>query len=161
MAAREVAAYWLSLWDDKPPTLAKFNLAALSQHISGIAIMAVKPGESVRCVWAGANYKLGLARDITGADMLAITPPEQRAARLQGNSALVLGTIQIGMRSVRSQNGKLLTQELYLPFAERNAGGVRHNLVFSDWQPKGDDRIADGPKAGLGIAERPCVLSLT
>ncbi len=71
------------LWDDgMPPTRATIKPARMKAFLPGLAIMGLYPDDTVRFRLAGTIFKSAFGFDPTGHDMLALTPPEQRAERL-------------------------------------------------------------------------------
>lgn len=153
---RQVAAYWLSLWTDgEPPRRAQFNPEWLKEAAAGIAIFDVKPGELVTCRFAGAAYKFRFGQDIAGKDWLALTRPEERATRLERNTAIVLGAVSTSRRRDPGRDGDdAWFGDLQLPFSNISEDGTRCYLHHSDWRPTGHELKLNRTRASsLHIAD--------
>ncbi len=153
---REIADYWLSLWQsDTPPTRASFDPMKIVSHLSAVAIFEVRPGETVRCRLAGNHYRLALGFELTGLDLLALTPFAQRGERMRNATEIVRGAISIAQRAVLRADGSApLFEEVVLPFADCAEDGSHRYLVHSNWRP-GRDEWGVGPhRADTSLADQ-------
>lgn len=138
---RQVAAYWLSLWTNgEPPRRAQLNPEWLKEAAPGIAIFEVKPGEHVVCRFAGAAYKFRFGQDIADKDWLALTFPQERAARLERNTAIVLGAVSTSRGRDPGRDGEdAWFSDVQLPFSNIRDEGTRCYLHHCDWRPSGPE----------------------
>jgi hypothetical protein len=134
---REVAAYWLTLWDGStPPQWRKFQARKLKHRLSAIAVFEVLPGERVTCRIAGSYYKLALGFELTGMDLIALTPEKDRAHRWKNISLIMEGAVSAASRSIERGLGLVdEAEELILPFADIGDDGCGKYLVHADWRP--------------------------
>lgn len=134
---RRFAEYWLSLWqDDELPRRARFSPAAVRDLLPGTMILEVKPGARVGVRLSGTAINQAFGRDITGADLLELSPAAARAGRLANHSAVAEGAIGLARRRLRSQfGGEVESQEVYLPLGDVSEDGARLVLLHTDWRP--------------------------
>src|SRR5215469_9015402 len=159
----QVAAYWLSLWTDgEPPRRAQLNPEWLKEAAPGIAIFDVKPGERVTCRFAGAAYKFRFGEDIAGKDWLALTCPEQRAIRLERNTAIVLGAVSTCRRHDPDREGEdAWFTDIQLPFCNIAEDGTRSYLHHSEWRPQREElKLHRSRATGPVIADEFRVVSI-
>ena len=146
---RRLADYWLSLWEgDALPARGRFEPAPVRDLLPGIMIQEVKPGVSMHVRLSGTAINQAFGRDVTGCDLLALSPPEVRAERLARNSHVADGAIGLAVRRAESRLGaEAESQELHLPFRDVIADGARLILFHTDWRPRdaepGVPEIAD------------------
>jgi len=134
---RQVASYWLSLWnEDRPPRRADFDLEWLADAAAGIAVFAVIPARGVTCRFAGAAYKFRFGFDIQGKDWIALARTEERAARLERYTAIVLGAVGTSRQCDPNREGETRQfADVVLPFSNLEEDGTRFYLLHSDWRP--------------------------
>ena len=160
---RAVADYWLSLWSgDRPPMRSSFNPKRLLRRMPALALMEVRPDESVRCRLAGSYSRLIYGFDMTGKDLLALTPAAQRAQRIQNVRALVMGHVITSRKPLRHDNGRVdWVEDICLPFADPAEDGSRRYLGHTNWNPVGDDwMLPTQPRRAFGIAEDQLALPI-
>lgn len=135
---RRLADYWLSLWDgDALPARRRFEPAPMRDLLPGIMIQQVKPDVSMHVRLSGTAINQAFGRDITGCDLLALSPPGIRAERLARNSRVADGAIGLAVRRAKSRLGvDVVGQELHLPFRDVIADGARLILFHTDWRPR-------------------------
>src|SRR5947207_12723223 len=105
-ANREVAKYWLSLWQgERGPGRANFRLKDLESNSPAAAVFAINESKSIICEEAGALFRIGLGTDLTEQDLLNLTPPEQRRTRLERATEIVDGSILFGERVFQTEKG--------------------------------------------------------
>ena len=138
-ANRRLAEYWLSLWEgDALPPRSRFAPAAVRDLLPGIMIQEVKPGVRMTVRLCGTAITQAFGRDLTGCDLVALSPPDVRAERLARNSRIAEGAIGLAARRAMSRMGKPAeSQEIHLPFADITEDGARLILLHSSWRPKG------------------------
>jgi hypothetical protein len=149
-----LARYWLSLWDgDKPPTRGALNPAHMKEMLPGIAIMDCRPDESLRCRLAGSAIVAGLGVEVTGRDLVALTPQPFRKARLDRASQVVGGAISRRHQQYQSRaQGQVLVEDIYLPLSGIAEDGNRSILFHADWRPATLDRCHGEIVNGFDIA---------
>lgn len=152
-ANRDVADYWLSLWTDRPPTRSQFEPRHLKAHIPAIGIFEVMPDDRVICRLAGGYLESALGYNLTGRDLLAVTPKEEREDRVRFTRAIVEGAISFALRRFLKPDGsQTIADEIALPFADVTGQGGRRYLFHSAWRPETFNR--------LGLARRPATAGL-
>ena len=155
---REVADYWLSLWsNDAPPTREQFKPGLAKKYLSSMAVFEVMPDGPVICRLAGTFVKAALGFDLTGEDLLAVTPEQQRETRIKQTRQIVDGAISYAHRSFRFQGHETIAAEIALPFAGVTDGGGRQYLLHSEWSPTQVSQIGQGQyitEAGLALDQR-------
>ena len=134
--ADSVVRYWLSLWrGDALPRRADFSPRKIVDQLPRIAIFEIVPDQSIRCRLAGTHIVEGAGQDITGKDILALTPPADRAMRLARFSTVARGAIGRGLRAGFRDSGEAqYAEEIMLPFGEVSANGARQVLVHIAWR---------------------------
>ncbi len=143
---RQLTDYWLSLWDgDALPARARFEPARVRDHLPGIMLMEIKPGCYVRARLAGTAVNQAFGIDLTGRDILSLSPPDVRQGRLERNSIVAGGAASFTVRRALSRLGSLVrSQEIQLPFADMTPDGARLVLFHSSWRPEGaEPGVAD------------------
>ncbi|HEY5339095.1 MAG TPA: PAS domain-containing protein [Rhizomicrobium sp.] len=152
-----LARYWLSLWDgNTPPPRGAISPSHIKKHLPGIAIFDCQPGVSIRCRLAGSAICMGLGMDVTGQDLVALTPPEHRKARLERTSRVARGAISRRQQRFHSRaGGPVLVEDMQLPLSGMGEDGSRQILYHADWRPKTLDRregeIVDGFTMAEGV----------
>ena len=147
-ANREVADYWLSLWREDPPMRGQFEPRCLKAHIPAIGIFEVMPDDRVICRLAGSYLETALGYNLTGRDLLEVTPKEEREDRIRFTHAIVEGAISFAMRRFSKSDGsQIVVDEIALPFADVTSQSGRRYLFHSGWRPEAFGR--------LGLARRP------
>ncbi len=151
-ANRRLADYWLELWDgDLLPLRARFSPARVRDLLPGIMIQEIEPGKRVCVRLCGTAITEAFGRDLTGADLIAISPDDTREARLAYHNLIAEGAIGFGVRRSTTRYGMAAeSQELHLPLRDMMESGGRLVLFHSDWRARG---------AHPGVAEVPDVLS--
>jgi hypothetical protein len=134
---RRFAEYWLSLWrGDTPPMLSSFDPLKLAPLLSSIVMIEVRMRGSEHCRAAGRNIAVALGFDLTGKDLIALTPVYERRERIHLVEDIVLGGIALAYRPFLRANGRMENiQELALPFADLTEDGSLRYLVHTNWRP--------------------------
>lgn len=152
--------YWLSLWEgDELPWRRRFEPVRVRDLLPGVLIMEVKPLERVIVRLSGAAINAAFGFDLTGRDLLALTPESQRETRLARNSEIAAGDIVALVR----RNGSYAdgaaweSEELQLPFRDITADGGRLILLHTTLRPM--SRVID-PARGIDVADEWNVISL-
>jgi hypothetical protein len=150
-----LARYWLSLWDgDKPPTRGALNPARMKELLPGIAILDYRGDEAVRCRLAGSAIVMGLGVEVTGRDIVALTPPEFRKARLERYARVVEGAISRRHQRYQTRAGAaVLVEDIQLPLSGTAEDGSRTILYHADWRPRTLDRHMGEMVDGFAVAE--------
>ena len=152
--SRRVADYWLSLWKgDELPLRADFKPRGVADQLPTISIFDVVPDKSVYCRLHGSVLGQGFGEDITGKDWLALTPPAERATRLQRWSDVARGAIGRGLRVGRRESGEpQYSEEMMLPFGDIGPDGARQILYHLSWRQTNYDPTVLSRSAGNGLA---------
>lgn len=150
-----LARYWLSMWNDNgAPVRAAIKPSQIKDNLPGIAIFQCRPHESIHCRLAGSAIAMGLGMDVTGKDLVALTPPEFRAARLARTSRVALGAVSRRKQQFRTRHGEyVMVEDIQLPLSDLAEDGSRQVLYHADWRPKSMDRTSAEIVDGLAIAE--------
>lgn len=135
---RRLADYWLTLWEGNAlPCRDQFSPAAVRDLLPGLMIQEIKPGASMTVRLSGTAINAAFGRDLTGCDLIALSPPETRAERLARNSRIAEGAVGLAMRRRKTRLGfDAESQELHLPFRDVGADGARQILLHTSWRPK-------------------------
>ena len=159
---RDAARCWLSLWNSgKPPSRARFIPNCEWQLRPAFAVLEVCRGQSIRCLFAGINFRLALGFDLAGQNVLSLTPAAHREARLAYAWAIGEGLIMTGRRKFRNSVGaETHADEIYLPLSDRPASDVRTYLMHSDWRPEGEDWLEGRVNTDLDLALEPHTAAL-
>ena len=152
---RELASHWLSLWSDgTPPARGAINPSRLRTFLPGLAIMGLYPDDTVRFRLAGTIFKSAFGFDPTGRDMLALTAPEQRAARLERCRPLAIDTVAAGIRiSIKPGEPDVIAQDVMLPLSGENEDGSRSWLFHNAWRPKSNEWQGGLTQRALGMTD--------
>jgi hypothetical protein len=152
---RALAQYWLSLWDgDTPPARGAINPARMKDMLPGIAIFGCRPNEGVHCRLAGSAIVMGLGVDVTGRDLIAMTPPEFQKPRLERASRVALGAVSRRHQRFLTRTGDaVLVEDIQLPLSGVAEDGSRAILYHADWRPRTLDRRIGEVVDGFAIAE--------
>lgn len=150
-ANRQLATYWLGLWDgDEPPLRANFSPARVRELLPGIMIQEVVAGERVWIRLCGTAINQAFGRDLTGADLIALSPDTNRDDRLAYLSRIAEGAIGFAIRRATTRHDQPAhSEELHLPFRDITDDGGRLVLFHSDWRAR---------DAHPGVAELPNVM---
>jgi hypothetical protein len=142
---RRIVAYWLSLWEGNLlPLRARFEPVRVRDLLPGVVIMEIKPRERVLIRLSGSAINRAFGRDITGMDILAMTPERYRATRLERNSQVAEGAASLVHRSGVSRAGEpWASEEVQLPFRDVTADGARLVLLHTTWRPPEGDGPAE------------------
>ena len=153
---REVAAYWLSLWrGGTPPMLASFDPLKLAPHLASIAMVEVRLRESEHCRAAGSNIRAAVGFDLTGKDMVTLTPAHQRRERMHLIEDVVLGSIALCHRPfLRADGSTDSVQEIALPFADMTEDGSLRYIAHTNWRPTEAERASDQVRSDVHLARR-------
>jgi hypothetical protein len=148
-ANKQVAAHWLSRWqDDEPPLLEDFGLRDIWEFNPAIAIFEIRKSESILCVSAGSFHRLALGYDMKGEDLLSLTAAAEREARLAWCWEIVTGAVTVSYRPYKSRsNPKATAQCMSLPFCDTGRDGERCFLMHTNWRPEGSDWVAGNVQA--------------
>lgn len=135
---REVAEYWLSLWNgNAPPQGCGFSLSQLGANAPAAALLELGAGDSIVCRDAGRYFAILLGKDPVGENLLDGATPYEREERLRRARAMVDGAIMWGERAFASDSGNARVAEIYLPFGGTGADGQRYFLSHSNWRANG------------------------
>jgi len=154
----EVAEYWLSKWtNDAPPARESFEPKHLSSCLPSMAIFEIdRKAKTVRCRLAGSHCRMALGYELTGKDLMSVTPEDEKAQRWANIEAILDGSVSVGVRGFRNGDGRVASmQEIALPFSG-DANGLSFYLFHSNWRPQGDGWMANTPgrvSAALGRAQ--------
>jgi PAS domain len=135
---RKLAEYWLTLWDgDALPARTRFSPGAVRELLPGIMIMEIAPNRRIAVRLAGTAINAAFGVDITGKDLLALSPSESRDGRLARNSLVAAGAASLCLRYAKSRLGETVaSQEIQLPFRDFTADGARLVLFHTSWRPE-------------------------
>jgi hypothetical protein len=138
----QLALHWLSLWvDGAPPPRDAIKPRDVKNLLPGIAILEMRPDRSVLCRLSGSALAMGLGVDPTGKDVIAITPPEYRAARLARYQRVLDGAVSRCVKPHLTRFGTtVLVEDIQLPLGGVSADGGRQILYHADWRPQTMDR---------------------
>jgi hypothetical protein len=148
-----LARYWLSRWSNSaPPVRAEIKPRDVKSHLPGIAILELHD-EAVMCRLAGSALAMGLGIDPTGRDLIAITPPEFRDARMSRYRRVADGAVSRCVKPHRTRFGAtIMIEDLLLPLGS-GEDRVRQILYHADWRPQTLDRsvaeIVDGMNTAI------------
>lgn len=154
----QLARHWLSLWKDgAPPPRDAIKPRDVKNLLPGIAILEMRADRSVLCRLSGSALAMGLGTDPTGKDVIAITPPEFRAARLARYQRVLDGAVSRCVKPHMTRFGTtVLVEDIQLPLGGMTADGGRQILYHADWRPQTMDRsiaeITDGLVATIDEA---------
>jgi hypothetical protein len=150
----QLARYWLSRWKDgAPPLRADISPRDVKSHLPGIAIMELHGNGSVMCRLAGSALAMGLGIDPTGMDVIAITPPQFREARMSRYRRVANGAVSRCVKPHLTRFGAtIMIEDIQLPLRP-GEGNVPQILYHADWRPQTLDRtvaeIVDGMNAAI------------
>ncbi|MBS0274294.1 MAG: PAS domain-containing protein [Proteobacteria bacterium] len=151
----QLARHWLSLWSEgAPPPRDAIKPRHVKNHLPGIAIIEMRKDGSVTCRLAGSAIAMGLGIDPTGKDVIAITPPEHRAARLQRYRRVLSGAVSRCVKPHMTRFGTVIdVEDIQLPLGGLTEDGARQILYHADWRPQTMDRsmaeLVDGMTASI------------
>ncbi len=139
LESRRIADYWLSLWEgNELPLRARFEPLHVRDLLPGVMVMEVKPGERVRVRLSGSAINAAVGMDLTGKDLLELTPDQDRRTRLERNSQSALGNAGWSLRRGTSPDGATWSaEEVYLPFRDCTDDGARLVLFHTTLRPNG------------------------
>jgi hypothetical protein len=159
---KAVSRHWLSVWrNEKPPTSSRFFETCNWRSTPAIAIFEVCKGQSITCVLAGSYYRVALGFELTGQDLLALTPAADRETRLERVWAIGDGAIMAAQRKFASlSGGEESIEEVYLPLSDVAKPDTRTYLMHSNWRPVGEGWVQGSAGTNLGLADEPNALSL-
>lgn len=152
-----VARSWLSSWsNEQPPGWLQFGERCDWRLKPGIACFEVHRGISVNCITAGGYFRLALGVDLTGQNILALTPAADRENRMERAWTIGNGAIQTGGRTFRSLFGRNeRADELYLPLYDERDADLPAFLMHSNWRPDGDEWVPGAVTTDLGPVSDP------
>jgi hypothetical protein len=152
--AESVVRHWLSLWrGDALPSRADFSPRQIIDQLPRIAIFEIVPDLSIRCRLAGSDIVQGAGLDITGKDILAFTPPAERATRLTRFSTVARGAIGRGLRAGFRDSGEAqFAEEIMLPFGDVGADDTRQVLVHISWRQTAYNPTRTGIENNSGLS---------
>ncbi|MBS0279048.1 MAG: PAS domain-containing protein [Proteobacteria bacterium] len=149
-----LARYWLSRWKDgAPPLRAGIRPRDVKSHLPGIAILELHGDGTVMCRLSGSALAMGLGIDPTGMDIIAITPPEFRDARLSRYRRVANGAVSRCVKPHQTRFGAtIMIEDVQLPLGV-GEDGARQILYHADWRPQTLDRtvaeIVDGMNTAI------------
>jgi hypothetical protein len=144
-ATSEVASYWLARWTgDKAPTWERFCEKCDWRHRPAIALFEIHREKSIRCIQAGAFYRIATGLDLAGKDMLASVPAAQRLTRLERLWSVGMGAIMVEKSDMARTSA---VEEIYFPLAAGRAADMRYYLQYSNWRPDGAGWISQSALA--------------
>ena len=158
----ELAKRWLDLWQDgKLPSRGALNPSQLLKFLPGLAILEMHRDESVHFRIAGTALRAAYGFDPSRRDMMELTPPEHRAARLSRFKSFVAGTVGSSIRLVK-RPGELdvVAQDLVLPLGGPSEDGARAWIFHTTWRPSGADTFRALPKTAVAMADEYVMHSL-
>jgi hypothetical protein len=150
----QLARYWLSRWKNgAPPPRADIRPRDVKAHLPGIAIMELHGNGSVMCRLAGSALAMGLGIDPTGMDVIAITPPEFREARMSRYRRVANGAVSRCVKPHLTRfAATIMIEDIQLPLGPAENGAVQI-LYHADWRPQTLDRtvaeIVDGMNTAI------------
>lgn len=152
---RRILDYWLSLWEgDALPARARFEPLRVRDLLPGVMIMEVKPGERVRVRLSGSAVNAAVGMDLTGQDLLALTSPADREARLERNTSSANGNAGWSLRTGMTPDGTAWeAEEIYLPFRDLTEDGARLILYHTTLRPNPGTGPAISLHGGLSLSE--------
>ncbi|HEY8949355.1 MAG TPA: PAS domain-containing protein [Rhizomicrobium sp.] len=138
----QLARHWLSLWKDGvPPLRADIKPRDVKNLLPGIAILEMRSDRSVICRLAGSALAMGLGVDPTGKDVIALAPPELRAARITRYQRVFDGAISRCVKPHVTRFGTtIMVEDIQLPLGGVSAQGAQQILYHADWRPQTLDR---------------------
>lgn len=150
----QLARYWLSEWKDgAPPPRAAINPRNVKNLLPGIAVLEVHRDGSAICRLAGSAIAMGLGIDPTGKDLIALTPPEHRAARMARYNKVLAGAVsRCSKPHLTRFNATIMVEDIQLPLGGVAANGARQILYHADWRPQTLDRTIAEIRDGLNTA---------
>jgi hypothetical protein len=162
IGGKPLVEHWLSLWrGDALPLRADFKPKAVAKALPFIAIFDVVPDQSVHCRLMGSGLTQGVGHDPKGQDWIALTRPEDRAARLQRWSDVARGAIGRGLRTGYRESGeKQFAEELMLPFAPAEGSDAQQILYYISWKQTAHDPTRGGVEAVNSLAEEFRIVDL-
>lgn len=148
-----LARYWLSRWKDgAPPQRVDIKPRDVKRHLPGIAIMEMRNDGAVMCRLAGSALAMGLGIDPTGMDLVAITPPEFRDARLSRYRRVANGAVSRCVKPHQTRFGAtIMIEDIQLPLGP-SEGGLPQILYHADWRPQTLDRTVAEITDGMNTA---------
>jgi hypothetical protein len=134
---RQIADYWLSIWDgDLLPGRSCINPASIKPLLPGVIIFEVVPGMSVTVGLSGTDFQSALKCELTAADWLNRTPLKGRAKRLRIFSQIARGAIGFNRwcftHDVQGV-GVAICEKLLLPLRPDGDDAAICVLGFVDW----------------------------
>lgn len=151
-ANRRLAHYWLSLWkSDEPPLRGDILPSKIKDLLAGIAIIDLRADGTACCRLAGSSICMAIGMDITGKDILALTPEQFRAERRARYEAVTAGAISRNVKRLMTRfNQPVLVEDIQLPLSGATDGSVGQILYHGDWRPQTMDRSEPEILRGLG-----------
>jgi hypothetical protein len=130
-----IAEHWLSLWNgDRLPPRSALSPARIKPYLPSLLLFEVRPMQSVTVKLTGTLYARMLGTELTGADWIAIAPPDFRDERMKSFADIAEGGVYVAHRESEMEFGpKLKSQELLLPFAPDVEGAAHIVLCHLDW----------------------------
>src|SRR5579864_936792 len=147
---RQIADYWLSIWDgDLLPRRGCINPASIKSLLPGVIIFEVVPGASVTVGLSGTDFQSALKCELTAADWLNRTPLKDRTQRLRIFSQVAQGAIGFNrwcFTHALQGVGVAICEKLLLPLRPDRNDAANFVLGFVDWS---DTRQKFGCKIDL------------
>ena len=150
----QLARYWLSQWTDgAPPPRGAIKPRDVKSILPGIAVLEMHQDGRVICRLAGSALVMGLGIDPTGKDVIALTPPAHRTARMSRYSKVLAGAVSRCVKPHRTRFGTIvMVEDIQLPLGGVTAEGARQILYHADWRPQTLDRSIAEITDGLNTA---------
>lgn len=105
------------------------------------------------CLAAGSFYHLALGYDLTGGDVLAVTPESEQKARLTRCWSLIEGAVSVSQRVFESSMGTAISaQGIILPLSDVGPDDARHLMMHTNWRPSASEMILGPVKTNTGAA---------
>lgn len=134
---RRLVDYWLSLWEDNAlPQRRSFIPSRVPDLLPGIMIEEIKPGAYVRVRLSGTAINQAFGMDVTGRDLLELSPPSHREGRRRRNESIASGAAALSVRRMTTRLGAAtIGQEVQLPFRDVTEDGACLALLHTSWRP--------------------------
>ena len=113
----------------------------------------------LRCIRGGAFQNLAAEKDLTNADIMAMTPEAERDARFAFSWAIASGAVGVAYRLYHSKEGKdMHVPALLLPFSDEKPDGTRSLCLHTNWRPQFSDWIQGNVTADLHVAPKKSLI---
>jgi hypothetical protein len=152
------AAWWLSrIGEDGRPVTG----TPLGEDLAASTLVLVGSQQSVFCRRSGDRINRALGMDLTGWDLIAVMPPEDRPERLSRMNTVMLGGLLFSYRSVVSADGtKYFLPELTVPCPDAPAGEGGVGIAFIDFAALHPEARVVVGRGALDVADDALVVDL-